>query len=214
MDNLRKELVQKRNSISKEQREAEERFLCEHVENAVFHLNPEAVLCFYPLNGEVDLRTIYENFLEREIELYFPVTKKTKLLFYRIRSLSDFEPGGFNVMEPVEIFKDFDSLYKEKIKNHNKSDKKKFAAIVPGLVFDIKGNRMGYGKGYYDRFLGKHEDIVKIGVCFSNQLVEEVPVVKETDVPMDIIITGRSVYNIPQNDEENANLFAFDDRMR
>lgn len=62
--------------------------------------------------------------------------------------------------------------------------------IVPGTAFDIKNNRMGRGKAYYDRFL-KSLNVFKAGVCFSYQLFDQIPV-DETDVKMDIVITGES----------------------
>ena len=61
--------------------------------------------------------------------------------------------------------------------------------ILPGSAFDQYGNRAGYGKGYYDRYLEKCFDkIVKVGVCFSLQMLEKLPDVKTTDIPMDFII--------------------------
>jgi 5-formyltetrahydrofolate cyclo-ligase len=59
-------------------------------------------------------------------------------------------------------------------------------AIVPGLAFDSKGNRLGRGKGYYDKLL-KVKNLFKVGVCFSFQLVQNVPI-ENFDVKMDRII--------------------------
>ena len=65
--------------------------------------------------------------------------------------------------------------------------------ILPGSCFDLSGNRMGYGKGYYDRYLEEcYDKICKIGVCFSLQLLDEIPDVKATDIPMDYIICEKS----------------------
>lgn len=58
--------------------------------------------------------------------------------------------------------------------------------IVPGVAFDLNGNRMGRGKGYYDRLL-KQKNIYKVGVCFAFQVVEHVPI-NTYDIPMDKII--------------------------
>ncbi len=81
---------------------------------------------------------------------------------------------SFNVYEPTG---------KEE-KNLNKID----LVIVPGIAFDRKNNRLGRGKGYYDRFLTKVKKAVKMGVAFDFQLVREIPVDK-TDVPVDLVIT-------------------------
>ena len=60
--------------------------------------------------------------------------------------------------------------------------------VVPGVAFDAKGNRLGRGKGYYDRLLPRIPSAYKAGICFPFQLVEEVPA-ESFDVRMDIIIT-------------------------
>ena len=60
-------------------------------------------------------------------------------------------------------------------------------ALVPGMAFDAAGHRLGRGKGYYDRFLGEHPHIYKIGVCFPFQRVAEVPS-EAHDVVMDEVI--------------------------
>lgn len=60
--------------------------------------------------------------------------------------------------------------------------------VVPGVAFDRKGNRLGRGRGYYDRFLCQHLDVRRIGICFDFQLVDEVPA-EPFDILMDEVIT-------------------------
>jgi 5-formyltetrahydrofolate cyclo-ligase len=66
------------------------------------------------------------------------------------------------------------------------------AAIIPMLAFDKKGNRLGYGAGYYDRFLSSHPHLTRIGIAFSCQEVEEIPA-DTTDAGMDIIVTDTGI---------------------
>jgi 5-formyltetrahydrofolate cyclo-ligase len=65
--------------------------------------------------------------------------------------------------------------------------------LVPGIAFDKKLNRLGRGKGYYDRYL-EDFDGVKVGVCFEIQLLEEVPV-DDHDIKLDYLITEKNIYN-------------------
>lgn len=66
--------------------------------------------------------------------------------------------------------------------------------LVPGLAFDRQGNRLGYGKGYYDRLLKQRSsDSLAVALAFSEQLVPSVPVAAEWDVPVDFIITDREL---------------------
>ena len=84
--------------------------------------------------------------------------------------------GKFGILEPIELlkvsYKNIDSV------------------ILPGLVFDKKGNRIGYGYGHYDKFLGKVKHAVKIGLAYDFQIVDEVPNDKH-DVPVDFIVSEK-----------------------
>jgi len=85
---------------------------------------------------------------------------------------TSFVVGDFNILEPQnEPYRgDFELI------------------VVPGVAFDRKGNRLGRGKGYYDRFLSQHLDVKRIGICFDFQLVDEVPA-EPFDIRMDEVIS-------------------------
>ena len=141
--------------------------------------NIENILCFYPLPDEVDLRELYKKLLAVGKRLYFPVTGGEDISFFEVGSLSDFSEGKFSVMEPVSRERAFEP-----------ADAGKAIAIVPGVCFDRQLNRIGFGKGYYDRFLARAgSDLLKVGVCFRTNLYGETLPVHEGDVPMDMIIT-------------------------
>jgi len=69
-------------------------------------------------------------------------------------------------------------------------------AVIPGTGFDRLGHRLGYGKGYYDRFLVQAPRAIRIGLAFSCQMVDRIPA-QEHDVPMDLIITEQGVLTMP-----------------
>lgn len=66
-------------------------------------------------------------------------------------------------------------------------------ALIPGIAFDAKGARIGFGKGYYDRFLSEFKGL-KIGLCYNFQVFSDIPV-SEHDIKMDMIITEKRIYN-------------------
>ncbi|MCR4695022.1 MAG: 5-formyltetrahydrofolate cyclo-ligase [Pseudobutyrivibrio sp.] len=139
-------------------------------------------LCYYPLEYEVDLRPLYAGLLSENKYLYFPVSNPAdcSLSFYRVTDLkSDFSRGNFGVMEP------FDTLPKF-------SFDKKTICFTPGLIFDNSGKRVGYGKGYYDRFFAQNMDLIKIAACFEGQLVDALET-SSYDVPMDYIFTNNDL---------------------
>ena len=74
-------------------------------------------------------------------------------------------------------------------------------AVTPLFAVDKQGNRLGYGKGYYDKFFNKQQEILKIGYCFDFQLLTETPHTA-TDVPMDIVVTDKRVVTV-KNEREN-----------
>ena len=72
-------------------------------------------------------------------------------------------------------------------------------AIIPGAVFDLCGHRLGYGGGYYDRFLSLHAPkAYRVGIAFSEQLVDRLPS-EDHDVPMDMLFTENDVYSWPRS---------------
>ena len=96
----------------------------------------------------------------------------------------DLAPGYYNIPEP------------DPQKSLQAEPAEIDAAIIPGSVFDIHGGRLGYGGGYYDRFLVNDAPQAKrIGLAFELQLVEKVPL-EPHDQPLDILITEKRIVNI------------------
>ena len=98
--------------------------------------------------------------------------------FCVITSFSDLEKGMYGIYEPK---KDCTVLEAEKITDS--------VLIVPGLCFNDEGFRLGYGKGYYDRFISRYKGY-SIGVCYKEFMTDEIPT-DEYDKPVDTVITDR-----------------------
>ena len=97
--------------------------------------------------------------------------------FYLIKSFNDLEVATFSVLEPKVN-------QCEKLTQFSQS-----VCIVPGLAFDIRGYRLGYGKGYYDRFLNKY-DLPKFGICYT--LCTQTKLINgKYDKPVDLLITDK-----------------------
>lgn len=103
-------------------------------------------------------------------------SKTREMDFCLIRSFDDLEPGTFNVLEPKKhcrIVKNFGRAF----------------CIIPGLVFDMQGYRLGYGKGYYDRFLSNFKGS-RVGVCYACCLTTTLPHGKY-DRPINLLVTDK-----------------------
>lgn len=107
------------------------------------------------------------------------ISSTREMEFYYITSMDDLENGAFGVLEPVPD------------KCEKVTDFSKGLCIVPGLSFDAEGFRLGYGKGYYDRFLSKFEGDT-VGLCYSNCIKWKLPH-GYYDKPVDMIVTDRYI---------------------
>lgn len=101
-----------------------------------------------------------------------------------IKSWNDVRPGEMGILEP---FACMDTVDCEKID----------IAVIPCVSADKKGNRLGHGAGYYDRFLEK-TDMKKICLCFEENISEAIPT-ENNDVPVDIVISEKGVYEREKN---------------
>ncbi|KAA6330704.1 5-formyltetrahydrofolate cyclo-ligase [termite gut metagenome] len=131
------------------------------------------VLLFYSLKDEPDTHSFIEKWNgEKEILLPAICGENLKLRIYNGRE--DLLRGAYGIQEPSgNLFTNYASID---------------LAVIPGVAFDRSGNRLGRGKGYYDRLL-PHIFAYKVGICFSFQLVEDIPT-REFDARVDEILTS------------------------
>ncbi len=122
----------------------------------------KSIALYSPISGEVRTKYIFEAALGAEKEVYFPRVNGSSLEFYKIQNLQQLKPGSFGVLEPE------DGLPKADLQEID-------IYILPGLAFDRSGNRLGFGKGYYDRSLIEVPDNRKIGICYSFQMHDSLP---------------------------------------
>ena len=153
------------------------------LEDNEFFLLAKRVLLFYGLDDEVDTRQIIRNACSKGKIVYLPRCNKKEELFTmgRVNSLGDLEKSSYGIMEPKQnMHRDY-------------SVEDLDLVILPGVVFDTKGNRIGRGKGYYDKFLKKTGKKTKrIGVAFDFQVLEDVSGRKH-DEPVDVVVTEKRI---------------------
>ena len=141
----------------------------------------DSFLFFYPLKNEISLLPFASQLIGLGKTVAFPRVAGDTMDFYTVRRIdTDFEEGSFHVMEPVG-----DDMFDP--------DGKAVVCFVPGLVFDRSFYRLGYGKGYYDKYLGVHPQIKTVGICADRFFMPEIPV-EETDVALDMICTESRLY--------------------
>ncbi|MBQ8002352.1 MAG: 5-formyltetrahydrofolate cyclo-ligase [Clostridia bacterium] len=146
--------------------------IAEKIKQLPEYKRAEVVMIYMPILNEADITGLMG---DNKIFLV-PVTEGDEI--YPCPVTGSWVDGRFNVPEPKD----------KKVFDKAKID----VVIVPGVAFDLKGNRMGYGKGYYDKFL-KDITVFKIGVCHALQLTDEI-YSEEHDIKMDMIVTERDVW--------------------
>lgn len=137
--------------------------------------NCKNILIYVSFGEEIDTYGIIYELLNMGKNVYVPKAYGKTLEFYRITSFDDLSLGKFGIMEPIT--------------NDKLDDYLNSCIIVPGLMFDSNMNRLGYGGGYYDRFL-QDKNIFKIGVCYQELLVDSLEV-DDHDIPMDLVVTQK-----------------------
>lgn len=146
----------------------------------------KTVLCFVSTAIEVDTHTLINQALAhgKAVAVPYCVEGSRRMKFYRIHSLDDLVPRTFGVLEP-------DPARSERVYDFSDS-----ICILPGIAFDRTGFRLGYGGGYYDRFLSKvYHGGVTVGVCYTSCVHSGLPRGR-FDVPCDILITERHTRRI------------------
>lgn len=167
MFDTRKNARNLRKNIDKESHETFSKEICQKVQQ--FITDKKVIMLYNAIDGEVQVNSLA---LLKDKIFLFPRVEGDSIVAVKN---TDFSIGSYGILEPVG------KEYTGKID----------AIIVPMCAFDTNLNRLGFGKGYYDRFL-KNKNCLKIGVAFSCQQTDNIQA-KETDVKMDIIITEKEV---------------------
>ena len=170
-----------RNSIS----EAEQNFFSDRIFsqliNSTVYKTAETVLIYVSVGSEVHTLNIIEHSLNNKKKVAVPVCVDNEMMFYEITSSDDLCEGKFGI-PTVDI-----------TKSNEVTDFRNSLCIVPALCFDINGYRIGYGGGYYDRFLSKHP-VKTVGLCYERCICDNI-LIDEFDYPVDYIITENYLRN-------------------
>lgn len=166
---------EKRDALADSQRQEHSKVVCRKLEELRKKLRASTIHTFIPMGSEVDVMPFILAEFERDTTIVAPQTLEGRQLKHlRLTSPDALESGRFGTQHPAgdEVF-----------------DGKPDLILVPGLAFDHRGYRLGYGAGYYDTFLEQNPQAFKVGVCYPFQLVKEVPI-EAHDVQLDQIIMG------------------------
>jgi 5-formyltetrahydrofolate cyclo-ligase len=173
---LRKQLLDQRESLSLDFIRISSGKIQDNLRKVEFYRNARTIGAYYAIGSEVRTQDILQEILNSGKDLGLPKVVKNDLTFMKIKNFSDLEIGNFSIMEPkdrCEIIKKLDVI------------------IVPAIALTRDCYRLGYGFGYYDRYLrGKRSK--KIALSYSKQIIKSFPH-DAHDVMMDCIVTEDEV---------------------
>jgi 5-formyltetrahydrofolate cyclo-ligase len=175
-----------RNKLSGEEQKVLSTAIWERLYETQAYQSCRRLLTFVSFQSEVDTREIIRHSIRSGKTVYIPRVEAHGLEFYRIAGLEGLLPGSFGVLEPQPAEAD---RYVPDGKDRIRGDIDNLM-LLPGLAFDTRGNRIGYGAGYYDRYLSVHPpaEFYKVAVAYDFQIFENIPS-EPFDIKSDLIIT-------------------------
>ncbi len=164
-----------RDNIPEEQISEKSKTIIQHLKDLDEFKKANIVMSYLSLKSEVNTIELIKEQLQQKTVI-IPFVEENNIKISKLSDFNDLKEGNFGVLEPIKK-----EEYKENLD----------IVLVPGIAFDQSGARIGFGKGFYDRFL-KDRNSLKIGLAFEEQITKNIPT-EDYDIPMDMIITEKRV---------------------
>jgi len=179
---IRKRILNVRNNMSKEDVKKNSNAIMDKITSLDIYKHSKVVFIYMDFKNEVMTSNLIKRMLSEKKRVVIPYTDSinTVLIPSEITKESDLKQNSFGYYEPKSILP----------VNIEEID----LVIVPGVVFDKNLNRIGFGKGYYDKILNRLKPSAKkVALAHDFQVLEDIPA-EEHDVKMDMIITEKNIY--------------------
>lgn len=170
---LRREIGQKKRAMAAAEIAAYSRNLAEKLYETEEYRQARAIYAYLPYNQEVRTWEIVERAWKDGKRVAVPKVYGDEMRFLWLEDFTQIAPGGWNIPEPT-----FDAPVAED---------ETALVLMPGLAFDPAGHRVGYGGGFYDKYLEAHPGHKLVALCYPFQLLDHLDV-EEHDIPVDRVI--------------------------
>lgn len=182
---IRQRLLEQRSGLSGQEVSSKSRDIVEGLLELEKWQQAQEVLLYWPIKNEVDVRPLLIDAWERGKKLFMPCCRRDEpgiMDFGVVQAQRDLLSGSFGIKEPCRQKCEFPDVVSPDI------------VIVPGVGFDRNGYRIGFGGGYYDRFLARpqRDGFLAVGVCYSFQLVDGFPI-EPWDQSMGLVCTDKEM---------------------
>ncbi|MGL5868870.1 5-formyltetrahydrofolate cyclo-ligase [Clostridium chrysemydis] len=180
--NIRKSIIAKRD-LKKEENSLKDSKIFKNLISLNSYKRAKKVFIYIGFGSEINTKSLIKIMLREGKEVFVPKVLEEEMIALKITSLNNLIESKFKILEPIGEKSDIDGEEFDLI-------------IMPGVAFDRSGNRIGYGKGYYDKYLKDiKSDIKKIALAYELQLIEEIET-EEHDLKVDSIITENEIIDI------------------
>lgn len=186
---IRRDAIERRRNIDPEKRREMDIDIYSELVSLTEYKAADYVLCYVNYNDETDTHRLIRRALNDSKSVYIPKVldpNDGEMEFFEIESLVEAEKGYHGIPEPeMNIHNSFAEVY-DKLEWDQKH---KILVIVPGVAFDRHLDRIGYGKGFYDRYLTSHSDVRSVGICYDCQLYDMIPH-EDNDIKVNLLISN------------------------
>ncbi len=184
---IRNTYKEKRKNISLEEKKLMDSAICKKFLSLSSYRFADTVLLYSPLKYEIDTLAIANDALSKGKKVAFPrCIEDNQMVYHYISSLDDLSPGMYGIREPNNNLPTFAPSATDRV-----------ICVLPAIVYDKSGYRLGYGKGYYDRFLSDFKG-TKAGLIYSDYILENIPHGR-FDLKSDFVITEKGVISFAKN---------------
>ena len=186
---LRKDMRARRAGIAAAERRAKDRRIIKNLRHMPMFREVKSVFCYVSYLSEADTRPIIEDCIRQNLLLAVPrIMRGDRMIAVRLNDPAELRPDNMGIPAPLS----------------GQAEAGPFdIAITPGLAFSPAGERLGYGRGYYDRWFAGHRVHTRIALAYEIQLVERLPT-EATDRRVDMIVTEDRVISAPAGDFDRS----------
>ena len=183
---IRAEIRQKRRALSEQDWRDKSHRICESIRSQAVYQQADVIYAYLAKKGEVLLDELIQDAWSQGKLVAVPKVMGAEMEFFRLKELTEVEIGCMGIREPLSR----EPLSQERLAEGS-AESKKALMLLPAVAVDEQCHRVGYGGGYYDKYLEKHPHMTKVAVVFAFQMYPQVPT-ELLDVPLDGIVTEES----------------------
>ncbi|MGX7112327.1 5-formyltetrahydrofolate cyclo-ligase [Gemella cuniculi] len=183
---LRKYFLEQRNNLNKNYTLSAEKNIFKILERNIFFKTAQSIFIYINFGSEITTENFIKKYINKK-KIFVPKIVDNDMELVKISSWEELSIGNFGILEPKK-----NDFYKGSID----------LVITPSIVFDKNGYRLGYGKGYYDKYFDKNNYKISIGLSYEKLLQKNLPTFAH-DKSVDILITEEKVRIINEKYSNN-----------